>query len=56
MLKILGVLINLGVVGYLGFQAQSCLPSEQMADFNIVQNPLVLSCVAVVALFITLKN
>jgi len=56
MLKILGVLINLGIVGYLGFQAKSCLVPEQMADFNVGQNPLILSCLAIVALFIAVKN
>jgi hypothetical protein len=56
MLKILGVIINLGVIAYLGFQAKSCLTPEQLTDENIWQNPLILSFVAVVALFIALKN
>jgi hypothetical protein len=56
MLRILGVLINLGIVAHLGFQAKECLNPALMADFNIVHNPLVLSFVAVVALFIALNN
>lgn len=56
MLKILGVIINLGVVAYLGFQAKSCLSPEQFTDANIVQNPLILSFIAVIALFMALKN
>ncbi|HUN55151.1 MAG TPA: hypothetical protein VMU29_08355 [Smithella sp.] len=56
MLKILGVIINLGIIAYLGYQAQSCLSPEQLTDVNIVQNPLILSFVAVVALFVVLKN
>lgn len=56
MLKIIGVIINLGVIAYLGFQAKSCLTPEQLTDDNIWQNPFILSFVAVVALFIALKN
>ena len=56
MLKILGVIINLGVIAYLGFQAKSCLSSEQLTDANIVQNPLILSFIGVIALFIALNN
>jgi hypothetical protein len=55
-LKILGVIINLGVIAYLGFQAQSCLSPEQLTDANIVQNPLILSFIGVTALFVTLNN
>jgi hypothetical protein len=56
MLKILGVIINLGVVAYLGFHAQSCLSPEEIANLSAEQNPLVLSFVAVVALFMAIKN
>ncbi|MGO8716668.1 MAG: hypothetical protein ACLPSL_08840 [Smithella sp.] len=56
MLKILGVIINLGILAYLGFQAKACLNPEQLTDVNIVQNPLILSFIAVIALFIALKN
>ena len=56
MLKILGVIINLGIVVYLGYQEASCLGPEQIADLHLAQNPLILSFVAVVALFIALRN
>ena len=56
MLKILGVIINLGLVIYLGFQLSKCMGPEQIAGINTAQNPLILSFVAVVALFIVLKN
>jgi divalent metal cation (Fe/Co/Zn/Cd) transporter len=56
MLKILGVIINLGIIAYLGFQAKSCLSPELLTDADIVRNPLILSFVAVIALFIALKN
>lgn len=56
MLKVLGVIINLGVVVYLGFHLSKCLGPEQIADINATQNPLILSFVAVVALFIVLNN
>lgn len=56
MLKVLGVIINLGIVAHLGFQAKSCLNPEQLADINIIQNPLLLSFAAVVGLFVALNN
>ena len=56
MLKILEVIINLGIVAYLGYQEASCLGPEQIAGLHFAQNPLILSFVAVVALFIALKN
>lgn len=65
MLKALGIIINLIVVLYLGYQAQSCLTPELMADFNSVKdladftemrNPLILSFVAVVGLYFAGKN
>lgn len=56
MLKILGVIINLGVIAYLGFQAKSFLSPEQLTDANIVQNPLILSFIGVISLFVALKN
>jgi hypothetical protein len=55
-LKILGVIINLGVIAYLGFQAKSFLSPEQLTDANIVQNPLILSFIGVISLFVALKN
>lgn len=56
MLTTIGALINLAIVVYLGVQAKSCLDPEQIAELNVAQNPLILSFVAVVALFIALKN
>ncbi|MBN1365314.1 MAG: hypothetical protein JW976_10960 [Syntrophaceae bacterium] len=56
MLKLLGVVINLGVVIYLGFQLSECMGMEQIAGLNITQNPFIISFVAVVALFIVLRN
>jgi hypothetical protein len=55
MLKIIGVIINLGILAYLGYQASSYMRPEQIAGLNISQNPLVLSFVGVVSLFIALK-
>lgn len=56
MLKMIGVLLNLGITAYLGYQAASCLGSEQIESLSAAQHPLILSFVAVVALFIVLKN
>jgi hypothetical protein len=55
-MRILGVILNLGIVAYLGYQAASCLEPEQIAGLNTVQNPWILSFVGVVALFIALRN
>ena len=56
MLTTIGTLINLGIVVYLGLQVKACLDPEQMSNFDIAKNPLLLSFVAVVALFIAVKN
>jgi hypothetical protein len=56
MLRIMTVILNLGIVIYLGFQAKSCLVTEQIAGLNVAQDPLILSFVGVVALFIALSN
>jgi hypothetical protein len=56
MLTVLGVVINLGIVIYLGFQLSKCMGPEQIAGLNTSQNPLIISFVAVVALFIALKH
>ena len=56
MLKILTVILNIGIVIYLGFQLKSCLGTGYIADLNVAQDPLVLSFVGVVALFIALSN
>lgn len=55
MLSAIGNLVNIGIVIYLGIQAKACLTSEQIADLNTAQNPLVLSFVAILALFLTRK-
>jgi membrane protein DedA with SNARE-associated domain len=55
MLTILGVILNLCILIYLGYQASSCLGPVQ-AGLNATQNPWFLSFVGVVALFFTLKN
>jgi hypothetical protein len=56
MLRIMTVILNLGIVIYLGFQAKACLGTEQIAGINVAQDPLILSFVGVVALFIALNH
>ena len=56
MLTTIGTLINLGIVVYLGLQAKACLDTDLMSNPDITKNPLLLSFVAVVALFIAVKN
>jgi hypothetical protein len=56
MLSAIGVIINLGIVAYLGYQASLCMGPDQIAGLNTAQNPLILSFVAVVAMFIALRN
>lgn len=57
MSKVIGVLLNLGIVAYMGHQVVSCLGTEKMADINnLSQNPYILSFVAVVSLFLVVKN
>jgi hypothetical protein len=56
MLRGLGVILNLGIVGYLGYLASACMDAEQISGINAAQNPLMLSFVAVVALFIVLNH
>ena len=56
MLRLLTVILNLGIVIYLGFQLKSCLGTEPIAGLNVAQDPLILSFVGVVALFIALNN
>jgi hypothetical protein len=56
MLRVLTVILNIGTLVYLGFQAKSCLDVEQMSNINIAQEPLILSFVGVVALFLALNN
>ncbi len=56
MLKVLGVIINLGLVIYLGLQLSQYMGPEKIAGLNTFQNPMIISFVAVIALFIALKN
>jgi hypothetical protein len=56
MLAAIGTIINLGIVVYLGMQAKLCMDPEQLSNLDIAKNPLLLSFVAVVALFIAVKN
>ena len=56
MLKVLGVVINLGLVIYLGLQLSKCMGPEEIAGLNTAQNPMIISFVAVIALFMALKN
>jgi hypothetical protein len=56
MLTLLGVILNLGVVIYLGVQLMQCMGPEQIEGLHAAQNPLILSFLAVVGLFISLKG
>jgi hypothetical protein len=56
MLKVTGVLLNLGILIYLGFKALSCLSPQELIGLNFTQNPLFLSLVGVLALFIVVRN
>ena len=55
MLTILGVIMNLCILMYLGYQASSCI-NPVLTGLNATQNPWFLSFVGVVALFFALKN
>jgi hypothetical protein len=56
MLGTIGGLVNVCIIIYLGFQAKNCMSPEQFADINTAQNPLVLSFVAILALFLATRN
>jgi hypothetical protein len=56
MLNVLGVMINIIALIYLGFKTASCLGPEQMGGFNTTQNPYIISFVGTIALFIAQKN
>jgi hypothetical protein len=56
MLSTIGAIINICIIIYLGIHAKSCLDPEQMANLDVTQNPLVLSFVAIIALFCVIKN
>lgn len=55
MLTIIGVIINLCTLMYLGYRASLCIDPVQ-TGFNATQNPWFLSFVGVIALFFALKN
>ena len=55
MLTILGVIMNLCILMYLGYQESSCI-NPVLTGLNATQNPWFLSFVGVVALFFALKN
>ena len=56
MLSTFGTIINLGIVVFLGVQARACLEPDLLSNTDIAKNPLLLSFVAIVALFIAVKN
>lgn len=56
MLSTIGGLINIGIVIYLGIQAKAGMSTEQFADLNTAQNPLVLSFVAILALLLATRH
>jgi hypothetical protein len=56
MLSTIGAIINMCIIIYLGIHAKSCLDPEQIANLEVAQNPLVLSFVAIIALFFVIKN
>jgi hypothetical protein len=55
-MRLLGLALNLGIVAYLGYQLSSCLGDTEIIGSDMSQDPMVLSFVAVVALFMVLKN
>ena len=55
MLNVLGVILNLGTLIYLGYEASSCIGPVQVG-INATQNPWFLSFVGVVGLFLVLKH
>jgi len=55
-MSLLGVITNIGIVIYMGYQLSQCLGPEQIAGLNTAQNPFILSFVAVLALFIAIKH
>ena len=56
MLTALGVLLNIIALIYLGFQTATCLGPEQIEGINTFQNPYIVSCIGIIALFIAQKN
>ncbi len=56
MLSTIGSIVNICIIIYLGIHAKSCLDPEQLSNLEVAQNPLVLSFVAILALFLVIKN
>ncbi|HON58676.1 MAG TPA: hypothetical protein PLT45_03995 [Smithella sp.] len=56
MLSVLGVMLNIIALIYLGFQTASCLGPEQIEGINTFQNPYIISFIGIIALFIAQKN
>ena len=56
MLATIGAIVNICIIVYLGIRAKSCLDPEQIANLDVAQNPLVISFVAILALFLVIKN
>lgn len=56
MVKAIGVLLNIVIVAYLGYQSASCLGPDVIEGVNPGEHPLILSFVAVVSLFIASKE
>ncbi|MBN1662742.1 MAG: hypothetical protein JW943_03990 [Deltaproteobacteria bacterium] len=56
MIKGITVLMNLGIVIWLGYRLSLCVEPEHTTYFDIAQDPFVLSFVAVVALFVATSH
>ena len=56
MLSTIGAIVNICIIIYLGIHAKSCLDPDQIANIETAQNPLVLSFIAVLALFLVIKS
>jgi hypothetical protein len=56
MLSTIGSLVNIGIVIYLGILAKSGMSTDQYADLNTAQNPLILSFAAILALLLATRN
>ena len=56
MLSTIGAIVNICIIIYLGIHAKACLDPEQISNLEIAQNPLVLSFVAILAIFLVIKS
>jgi len=55
-MKLFGVILNLLLIAYLGYTAGTCLRPDKIENLSLVQDPFVISFLAVVALFFSLKD